>query len=123
MRWSISRSESPFQYAPATFMQLERADFARGGHVRAAAQIDEVAVAADDDLFVGGQLANVLQLEALVGEDLLGLVARDHLAHERLVAGDDLGHLGLDGLEILRRDGARQLEVVEEAVLGLRAER
>ena len=103
--------------------ELERADLARGGHVRAAAQVHEIAVAANDDLLVGGKLADMLQFEALVGEDGLGLVARNHLSHERLVAFDDLGHLGLDGLEVLRSDGARQLEVVEEAVFGLRSER
>ena len=102
---------------------LERADLAGGGQVRAAAQVDEAAVAVDADLLVGGKLVDMLELEALVGEDLLGLLAADDLAHERLVGLDDGGHLLLDGAEVVGRERARQLEVVEEAVLGGGTER
>ena len=91
--------------------------------MRAAAQVDEAAVAVDADLLVGGKLVDVFELEALVGEDLLGLIARDNLADERLVGLDDRGHLLLDGGEVVRRERAGQLEVVEEPVLGRRSER
>ena len=104
--------------------ELEGADLAGRGHVRAAAQVHEVAVTANDDLLVGGQVVDMLGLQALVGEDGLGPVAADHLAHEGLVALHDLGHLLLDGGEVVGRDGYAlgQGEVVEEAVLGLGAE-
>ena len=44
------------------------------------------------------------------------VVAVPHLAHDRLVAGDDLAHLGFDLLEIVGRERLVAREVVVEAV-------
>ena len=89
--------------------------------MRAGAQIDEGAVTVDGDLLVG-EVVDVLELEALVGEDLLRLVDGDHLADERLVGLDDLLHLLLDGAEGVGGDVLGQQEVVEVAVIGCRTE-
>ena len=95
---------------------------ARARDVRPGAQVHKVAVAIDGDGGVVVEVVDVLELEALVAEHLLGLRARDDLAHKRLVFGDDLAHLDLDGLEVVLVHGTRQLEIVEETVVGLRAE-
>lgn len=58
----------------------------------------------------------MLDLETLICEDLLCLLAADHFAHERLVRGNDLCHLRFDRFEIVLGDGMRQLEIIEEAV-------
>ena len=101
--------------------ELDGADFAGRRDVRAGAQIDEGAVTVDGDLLVG-EVVDVLELEALVGEDLLRLLDGDHLADEGLVGLDDLLHLLLDGAEVVGGDVLGQQEVVEVAVIGCRAE-
>ena len=100
---------------------LEGADLTGGGNMRAGAQIDEGPVAVDRDFLVG-QIVDVLELEALVSEELLRLVDAHDLAHERLVCLDDFGHLLLDGAEVVGGDIVRKLEIVEVAVVGCRAE-
>ena len=73
--------------------QLEGvADLAGRGHVRAAAEIEPVALLVDLDLLVGRNGVDQLDLEvlALVAEDVLGLVARPDFLGERFVARDDL---------------------------------
>jgi hypothetical protein len=52
-----------------------------------------------------------------------GLVARQDLAADLLVAIDDLGHPLLDLREVVRREGLVAGEVVIEAVLDGRADR
>ena len=89
--------------------------------MRAGAQIDEGPVAVDRDFLVG-QIVDVLELEALVSEDLLRLVDAHDLANEGLVRLDDFGHLLLDGAEVVGGDIVRKLEIVEVAVVGRRAE-
>ena len=101
--------------------ELDGADLAGRRDVRAGAQVDEGAVTVDGDLLVG-EVVDVLELEALVGEDLLRLVNGDHLADERLVSLDDLLHLLLDGAEVVGGDVLGQQEVVEVAVIGCRTE-
>ena len=79
--------------------QLEGvADLAGRGHVRAAAEIEPVALLVDLDLLVLGDGVDQLDLEqlALVAEHALGLVARPDLLGEGFVARDDLAHLLLD---------------------------
>ena len=79
--------------------QLEGvADLARRGHVRAAAEVEPVALRVDLEVLALRDRVDQLDLVglALVGEDLLGLVARPDLLGERLVARDDLAHLRLD---------------------------
>jgi len=100
--------------------ELERiADLAGRGHVRAAAEVEPVALLVDLDLLVFRDGVDELDLEqlALVAEHALGLVARPRLLGEGFVARDDLAHLLLDGLEILRRERLVAEEVVIEAVL------
>ena len=125
--------------------QLEVAEVDAGvGHVRAAAQVDEARVAVErrrvlrlrrrvlvgaDRLGrrrrrhrVGAGVVDDLELEAVAGEHLAGLVGRELVAHEGLRLRDDLAHPGLDPLEVVLHEGgpARQLEVVVEAVLDRR---
>ena len=108
--------------------QLEMAEPARGGDVRAAAEVDElavVAVGADHALAspLGGvDACDDLELVGLVGEELETLGGGVLLPGEGLVFGDDLPHPGLDaGQVVLAEVGAAgQLEVVVEAVLDRR---
>ena len=100
--------------------QLERvADLAGRGHVRAAAQIEPVALLVDFQLLIFGDGVDQLDLEglALVAKYLLRLVARPDFLGERFVAGDDLAHLLFDGVEILRRERLVAEEIVIEAVV------
>ena len=85
--------------------QLEGvADLAGRGHVRAAAEVEPVALVVDLDRLVAGNGVDQLDLEALalVAEHLLGLLAVPHLLGEGFVARDDLAHLLLDRREVLR---------------------
>ena len=92
--------------------------------MRAAAQIEPVALLVDLELLVFRNGVDQLDLErfALVAKHLLGLVARPHFLGERFVARDDLAHLLLDGYEIFRRERLVAEEVVIEAVVDHRAD-
>ena len=74
------------------------ADLADGGHVRAAAEIEPVALLVDFDLLVGGNGVDELDLECLahVAKGFLCLLARPDFLCERFVARDDLAHLLFD---------------------------
>ena len=99
-------------------------DATGGGYVRAAAEVDEVAVAIEADLVAGlrepGDEVGLHEV-AVALEFGKGLLARLVFADERVIAGDDFGHFGLDGCEILGREGFLAVEVVEEAGIGCRA--
>ena len=106
--------------------QLEGvADLAGRGHVRAAAEIEPVALEVDLDRLVAGNGVDQLDLEglALVAEHLLGLLAVPDVPGERRIARDDLAHLLLDRVEIFRRERLVAEEVVIEAVLDHRTDR
>ena len=92
--------------------------------MRAAAEIEPVALLVDLELLVGRDGIDQLDLEhlALVLEDALRVVARPDLFREGFVARDDLAHLLLDRLEILGRERLVAEEVVVEAVLDHRAD-
>src|SRR5690606_5372619 len=78
--------------------QLEGlADMAGGRHVRAAAQVEPVALAVDADDLALRQVADDLGLVGLAAllEEADGLVAVPFLADERLGLGDDLAHARL----------------------------
>ena len=115
------------------------------GQVRAAAEVDELALAVDADgrdlvagrLGGGHEVLDELDLEGLVEPEgqaggartgLAGPEHRERLVHRQLVALDrqvlahDLGHLLLDARQVGLGDGLRQLEVVVEAVLDGRAD-
>ena len=100
--------------------QLERPDPPGRLEVRPAAQVVEAAVPveADHRRLLVGELANDLGLVLLSRRRLLGnrLVAPDLGALEWQVGGDLLAHAGLDRLQVGRGQGARQVEVVVEAV-------
>ena len=101
------------------------AEPARRRQVRAAAQIDEVALAIQRDRLAGRNAADDLGLVALalLQEELDGGIAIPDLAHDFLVARDDLVHALLDALEVFRRERLAAREVVVEAVLDRRADR
>ena len=100
---------------------LEGLDAAGGGDVRAAAEVDELAVAVEGD-FVAGlrELLDEVDLHEVVAgfEFLEALLARLQFANEFLIARGDLGHAAFDELEVLGREGRGTPEIVEEAGLG-----
>jgi len=102
--------------------QLVRADLGRVLHVRAAAQVDEVAVAIQGDLRVGGQIPDPRDLELLtrIAEAAQRLFARDHFAFEGRTRVDDALHLLGDRGQVFGRESVRHVEVVLEllAVVG-----
>ena len=102
--------------------QLEVLEARRVGHVRAATEIDERTVGIRRDDLVVSQLGEPLELERIVGEQLLRLRASDLIAHERILLGRDLPHLVLERGEILRRERLGDLEVVVESVVDRRTE-
>ncbi len=106
--------------------QLEGvADLAGGRHMRAAAEIEPVALLVDLDGLVGRDRIDQFDLEhfAVVAEHLLGLLARPDLLGEGFVARDDLAHFLFDRGEVFRRERLVAEEVVIEAVLDHRADR
>ena len=87
--------------------QLEGvADLAGRGHVRAAAEIEPVALLVDLDLLVCRNGVDQLDLEilALVAEHFLGLLARPDFLGEGFVARDDLLHLLFDDRQVFQRE-------------------
>ena len=93
--------------------------------MRAAAEIDEFALAVDRDLVVFGEVADDLGLVRLADglEVPDGVVAVPDFAGDGFVAGNDLAHPRLHRLEVGRREGLAAREVVVEAVLDRRADR
>ena len=90
--------------------------------MRPTAQVHERPVRIDRDRLVVTQLGDPLQLERVVCKAAISLGPVHHLADERIVGGRDRLHLGLDLLEILRRERPGDLEVVVEAVVDRRPE-
>ncbi len=105
--------------------QLEGvADLARGSHMRAAAQIEPVALLVNFQRLVGRNGVDQLDFEilAFVGESFLGLLARPDFLGEGLVARDDLLHLFFDDGKVFQRERLVAREVVIKAVLDHRAD-
>ena len=92
--------------------------------MRAAAEIEPVALLVDRDFLVGRNGVDQFDLERLAMrfEIAHGLVAAPFLAHDRLVGGDDLAHFLFDRREILGRERLGAEKVVIEAVLDHRAD-
>ncbi len=110
---------------PGGFHQLEGgADVARAAQMRAAAEVQPLALAVDGDGLVRGQVADELGLEALaLGlEQSDGILAGQNFAGKGRIGGDDLAHLGLDGGEVVGGEGLVAGEVVIEPVLDGRAD-
>ena len=107
--------------------ELERPDLAGVGDVRAAAEVDELALAVEaEDAELVQLVVDVLDLERLaqVGDELAGLVDGQGEALERLGLLEDPGHLGLDGRKVILREAtAVDLDVVVEALGRCRPER
>ena len=104
---------------PGHRQQLERPDRARAGHVRAAAEIDELALPIErNGRLLGQPVFEVLHLQRLpqIAAELDRLLAVHLDPLERLVLLDDPGHLGLDLGEVGLREGVLHLEIVVEAV-------
>ena len=112
---------------PGDRQELERADLARVGDVRAAAEVDELALAVEaEDAVLVQLVVDVLDLVALaeVLAELAGVGDGQGEPLEGLGLLDDPGHLGLDGREVVLREGvvAGQVDVVIEAGGGGRPE-
>ena len=103
--------------------QLEVLEVRRIRHVRAAAQIDERAIGVGADDFVATlEIIEALELERIVGEPYARLAERHFFAHERILLGHDLLHLGFERRQIIGRERLLDFEVVVEAVLDGRTE-
>ena len=104
--------------------QLETiAQLAGAGQVRAAAQVDEIALAVQAHFLVGGQITDDLGLELFAGfqEELHRFVAVPYFTADVLVAAHNVLHALFDGLQIIRSERFSTMEVVVEAVFDGRA--
>jgi len=100
---------------------LDGADAAGGGDVGSAAEIEKISIAVEADLIAGvGEFGDEVGLHevAVALEFSQGVFAEGVFAAELLVAGDDLGHFGLNGGEIVGGEGLFTEEVVEKASVG-----
>ncbi len=105
--------------------QLERgADLARARHVRAAAEVEPVALPVDLQILAGRNGVDEFDLEglALLLEEASRLIAAPDLLGEGPVARDDLAHLRFDRGEVLGRERRLAIEIVVEAVVDHRAD-
>ncbi|MDF9793714.1 hypothetical protein M2440_004415 [Methylorubrum extorquens] len=106
--------------------QLEgRADLAGRGHVRAAAEVEPLALAVDLQILARRNRIDQLDLVALalLGEERFDVVTLPDFLREGRVARNDLAHLRFDLREVLRRERLVLGEVVVEAVLDDGADR
>ena len=105
--------------------QLDRLDIARIRHVRATAQVREVALRISRDRPVG-EVCDELQLVlvTLLFEELRHLSLRDVAADDRLLAGSELRHLSLYGCEVgvAKLHAFAQVNIVVEAILNGRTD-
>src|SRR5690606_4674475 len=106
--------------------QLEASTQApRRRQVRPAAEVDEFALAVKADRLAGRDRRDDLGLVVLADalEELDGAITVPLLAHDLLVARDDLVHAGFDALDVLGRERLLTRKVVVEAVVDGRADR
>ncbi len=92
--------------------------------MRAAAEVEPVALTIDRKFLIGGNGFHQLDLEGLAMrlEPGLGLITGPFLAHDGTVGRDDLAHLLLDGREIFRRKWLGAIEIVIKPVFDHRAD-
>ena len=103
--------------------QLYSLHRARAHQVRAGAQIRKIPLPVNRKLpALFGVFLQQLQLVGLPLEDLAALLHGDEPFFHRKVCLDDLLHLSLDGLELVRRKGLRAADVVIPAVVQRRAD-
>ena len=125
MRWSCGLRWSPAPVGPGELGELEGlADRTRRGHVRAAAQVEPLALLVDLEVLALGNGVDQLDLEqlALLLEEVLGLLPAPHLLGEGRIALDDLVHLGFDARDVVGMERLGLGEVVVEAVLDHRTD-
>ena len=93
--------------------------------MRAAAEVEPLALMVDFEVLIGRDHVDELDLEglALVGEPGLGLIAVPQLLGERSVLGDDLAHALFDRGKVVRGERLGAGKVVVEAVFDHRADR
>ena len=105
--------------------QLEGLQLAGAGHVRPAAEIDEIALTVQREVLALRDARDDLGLVLLAhaAEERHRLVARHHAALDRDVGGGQFFHLLLDRGQVLGREGTLEGEIVIEAVLDHRADR
>src|SRR5437762_1179970 len=108
--------------------QLECADVSRAHHVRASAEINEIAVAIKRNLLVRRDVFDDIEFVFARRGTLIEsckpaffsegerFVPRNLEPFEWMVGFDLLFHLRLDVLEILRRDAMRKIDIVIETV-------
>ena len=105
--------------------QLERvADFTRRGHMRAAAEIEPVALPVDFQILARRDRIDQLDLErfALGLEQAANILALPDFLGERLVARDDFPHFCFNRGEIIRRERLGAVKIIIEAVFDHRAD-
>src|SRR5918997_300086 len=118
---AVDASEHRVAFVPAPVgsgdvLELESPEPACARHVRAAAEVEELALAINRDVAVL-EVADDLPLVRVVLVQLLGLGFGDLLTLYRQVATDHLAHLLLDARQVFDGDPAIDLDVVVEAVL------
>jgi hypothetical protein len=102
---------------------LEGLDAPGRGDVRAAAEVDKLAVAVEGDFVAGlGKFLDEVDLHKVVAdlEFLEAFLTRLVFADKLLVAGRDFGHAAFDQLQVFGRKGSGTPEVIEEACIGRR---
>ena len=102
--------------------QFDGADLAGIFHMRPGAEVRERPVDVEGDFLALGEVVDQFDLVRLILEEGARLVAGDDFLNEGRLRGDALLHAVLDGGEIVRRQRARQVEVVVEAVRDRRAD-
>ncbi len=105
--------------------ELEDLELARGRHVRASTEVDEVALAVERDLLAcrnaGDDLGLVMLTHGL--KKAHGSIAVHDLSGHGLVLAGQFAHLRLDGGEVFRRQRALVGEIVIEAIVDHRTNR
>ncbi len=102
--------------------ELEVLDPARARHVWSAAEIQEGTVPIGGDPLILRDLGQSLELEGIIPEELLRLGTLDLTSLEGMVRGGDLGHLGLDPLQIVGGERLLDVEIVVETFVDGRTE-
>ena len=105
--------------------QFEDLELARGRHVRAAAEVDEITFAVERNLLVGGNRGDQfgLVLFARIEEELYGGVARPDFAADRDILLRQLTHALFDRHQVFRRERALVGEIIVKAILDDRPDR
>ena len=105
--------------------KFEGFEFGGVAHVRAGAEVHELAVLVEGDFLVGGDVGETAEFVAFLaaGDDKRGgFFAGEFFAVKRLVLAGDFLHLGFDLDEVVGGEFMVEVEVVVEAGVGGRAD-